>query len=79
MEESKSDESWLPALLTVLAATAYFGAYSALVERHDALWSGPYARYKHGGEFARLLFFPAHSLDEVIRPGTWGAPARSGK
>lgn len=71
------DQRKVTSALTVVgcaaAIGAYMAAYYALVQRGDSMWlPEPFAQYRWGGEIAEPLFFPAHCIDKIIRPGAWG-------
>ena len=58
--------------LLALLAVLYAGAYYALVEPVELLWSrGGFAHYRYGGEMAKHLFAPVHHLDRLLRPRLW--------
>jgi hypothetical protein len=56
----------------VLLPAVYVGAYYALVEPMELLWSrGCFAHYRFGGETAERIFAPMHRADRWLRPGVW--------
>jgi hypothetical protein len=70
-------------LLIAVLTVAYAGSYAILVRKSLVLAEGPrfvcVPSYRFGGEPAKSIFFPAHFVDRLLRPGHWGAaPASSG-
>lgn len=68
----------LGTVVVVVLLLVYGWAYLSLVERR-LTWEKPSAtaEYKVPGPLVTTLFWPAHSIDRLIRPKFWTAGGRA--
>jgi hypothetical protein len=70
MEEKRSNAIAALVAILLLAPCLYLGSYYALVQRR-IISADVGARYRVGGEVARVLFEPMHRLDRWLRTEYW--------
>jgi hypothetical protein len=86
MDERRSQLPVVVTILALLLASLYIGSYLALARpglsqvrnnknQHPEGVPLPFeARYRVGGGFAYVFYWPLNQIDRKLRPGAWGEP-----